>query len=294
MSTEAQGKPKTKLDSISFDQFVQDHHPLTSGDGRLHLTGLTLITTGALVPLAALCRAMARVGKTPVIHTADYAVRRYLLRSQFVRAVQDVAQFEPQVSAAEEILYGQLHGSNPMLLEITRIDNGAALPALLDRIVRTLRYRLKYRKRDAFDITTAVSEICQNTFDHNRGTAGLIAMQVYGRGKKRFLEIAVSDDGEGLAATLRRNPRNAAIRTDLQAIQKATKLGTSEHDDPTRGTGLYHLLEITYQHQGSVQIRSGSSKVRYRMDMKRGWAFTVLPTPGVHVALTLPTKKKAA
>lgn len=293
MPTVPQNPPRTKLDSISFDRFLEDHQPLTNGDGRLDLTGVKLITPGALVPLAALCHAMAKVGKDPIILTDDDSVRRYLLRSGFVAEVDSVAQLEPRITPALTLLYSQLQGANPLLLEVTRIRNGAALPALLDRIVWVLRYRLKYRKRDAFDVTTAISEICQNTFDHNSGTAGLIAMQVYGKGEGRFLEIGVSDDGDGLAVTLRRNPKNGPIRTDADAIQKATELGTSEHDDPTRGTGLYHLLEITYQHRGSVQIRSGRSKVRYRMDRKQGWGFPVTPTPGVHVALTLPSKAAA-
>src|SRR6185503_9760628 len=134
----------------------------------------------------------------------------------------------------------------PMLVEVTRIDSGGAVPPLLDQIVWVLRYRLKYRKHDAFDVTTAVSELCQNTFDHNSGTPGFVAMQVYGKESKRFLEVGVSDLGAGLAETLRRNPKNGLIRSDLGAIKLATKLGTSEHDDPTRGTGLFHLLEITY------------------------------------------------
>jgi anti-sigma regulatory factor (Ser/Thr protein kinase) len=293
MATGATARARTKLDSVTFDQFLQDHKPLTDGDGRLDLTGVTLITPGALVPLAALCHAMARHGRDPLLVVDDLSVRRYLLRSGFVDEVSSVAELMPAITPAHARLYSRRHGSNPMLLEVTRVEKGSDLPALLDQIVWVLRYRLKYRKRDAFDVTTAISEICQNTFDHNRGTAGLIAMQVYSTSTGHFLEIGVSDNGDGLAVTLRRNSKIGPIRSDFAAIQKATELGTSEHDDPTRGTGLYHLLQITYRHQGSVQIRSGNSKVRYRMDQQKGWGFTVTSTPGVHVALTLPSKSAA-
>ncbi len=214
------------------------------------------------------------------------------MRCGFFNVVWGVAKIEPEIGPLGSFRYNALRGSNPMLIEVTRIESGVALPALLDQIVWVLRYRLKYRKYDAFDVTTAVSEICQNTFDHNSGTAGFLAMQVYGQGAKRFLEIGVSDYGDGLAATLKRNPKNV-IASDLDAIKGATQLGISEHDDPTRGTGLYHLLEITYKHAGSVQIKSGSAKVRYRMDRRQGWAFPVPAAPGVHVALTLPSKTKA-
>jgi anti-sigma regulatory factor (Ser/Thr protein kinase) len=167
------------------------------------------------------------------------------------------------------------------------------LSDLLDRTVGTLRFRLKYRKYDAFDVATAVSEIAQNSFDHNSATYGLIAMQVYGRGSKRFLEIGVADYGEGILTTLKRNPKHNLLNSDLEAIREASKLGVSEHDDPTRGTGLYHLLEIAFKHGGSVQIRSGGGKVRYRMDKRMGWTFAVPAVPGVQVALTLPSKGRA-
>ena len=76
--------------------------------------------------------------------------------------------------------------------------------------------------------------------------------------RKRSVEIGVADYWrDGLAATLARNPKNRRIVSDLDTNQHATKLGTSEYDDPTRGTGLYHLLEIASKHGGSVQIRSG-------------------------------------
>jgi hypothetical protein len=118
-----------------------------------------------------------------------------------------------------------------------------------------------------------------------------MAMQVFGRGTKQFLEIGVADYGAGLASTLGRNRKNGAIRNDLHAIELATKLRVSEHDDPTRGTGLFHLLEIAYEHEGSVQVRSGEGKVRYRMDRRQGWSFPVTDVPGVQIALALRTKR---
>lgn len=286
-------QPITKLHGVSFDELLKQQKPLGPGGGSFDLRGTTLITPAALVQLAALCYAMSAQGRTPTIQTDDDSVRSYLMRSGFFKVVENVAKIDPEVGPLGSFRYGALRGTNPMLIEVTKIESGASLPGLLDQIVWVLRHRLKYRKYDAFDVTTAVSEVCQNTFDHNSGTSGFVAMQVYGQGAKRFLEIGVSDYGDGLAATLRRNPKNEAVTSDLMAIQAATQLGTSEHDDPTRGTGLYHLLEITYKHAGSVQIKSGSAKVRYRMDRRQGWAFPVPAAPGVHVALTLPSKTKA-
>jgi len=281
----------TKLDSVSFDQFLKEQMPFRGDAPTCDLRPFRMITPAALVQIAAGAYSVAREGRSLVIAIDDQSVRGYLMRCGFFGVLSDVAEIDPAVPSTS-FFYDSLRGSNPMLIEVTRIENGAALPALLDQIVWVLRHRLKYKKFDAFDVATAISEACQNTFDHNADTCGFIAMQVYGHGVKRFLEIGISDYGNGLAPTLRKNPKNA-VPTDLDAIKLATQLGTSEHDDPTRGTGMYHLLEITYKHQGSVQIKSGTAKVRYRMDKRQGWAFPVTGTAGVHLALTLPTKAAA-
>ena len=100
-----------------------------------------------------------------LIGIEDDDVRSYLRRSGFFAAISDVATIDPPVPASDfdEVL----RGSSPMLIEVTRIENGKALPALLDRIVLVLRDQLNYQKFDSFDVATVISEACQNTFDHN-------------------------------------------------------------------------------------------------------------------------------
>jgi hypothetical protein len=278
-----------KLDSVTFDELIKQQNPFEQELSTLDLSDVRMITPAVLVQLAAICYALAKEGREVTIILGDASVGTYLARAGFVTAVEPVARIEPQFFTGTS--YERLRGTNPTLIEVTKIETGSALPDILDHIVSVLRERFRYRKYDAFDAVTAISEICQNTFDHNREICGFVAMQVYGKGSKRFLEIGVADCGDGLAKTLSRNPKNPKIATDLEAIRMATELGTSEHDDPTRGTGLYHLLEIAYKHEGAVQIRSGSGKVRYRMDKQRGWAFSVPYVPGVQIALTLGTKK---
>lgn len=280
-----------KLDSINIDTFLATLDPFKKDINTVDLTGVKLISPAALVQLAAICHALKRDGREVTIILDDPAVRSYLGRSGFMSTLKSIVKFEPEDTSDSR--YDHLRGSNPSMIEVTKIETGESLPDLLNQIVEVLRHRFKYRKHDAFDIATVVSEICQNTFDHNTSTCGFLAMQVYGKGTKRFLEIGVADCGDGLANTLRRNPNNAGIKSDLDAISFATKPGTSEHDDPTRGTGLYHLLEIAYKHSGAVQIRSGNGKVRYRMDKRQGWRFPVAYVPGVQIALALSHKKRA-
>lgn len=278
------------LDSRSFDEVLFNCNPFDDGTCTFDLSSVRLVTPAGQVQLAAACQALAAEGRTPTIVLHDPSVRSYLARAGFVTVVGEVAQFDPVIPLTDTSAYGIWAGSNPMLIELTKVQTGTDLPNLLDRVVWVLRNRLKYRKYDAFDIATAVSEIGQNTFDHNRRTCGFLAMQVYGKGRKSFLEIGVADHGAGLAATLGRNPKVGQIAGDADAIDLATRLGVSGYDDPTRGTGLYHLLEIAFKHEGSVTIRSGCAKVRFRMDRRTGWTFSVPKVPGVQVALQLRSK----
>ncbi len=280
----------TKLDSASLDTFLSEQEPFEQDEPVLDLRTIELITPAALVQLAAVIHTLADRGHPPVLLLEDAPIRSYLHRVRFTQAIAGAAEVQPAESPLEAVLYGGQRGSNPMVIEVTKIESGSALPPLLNQIVWVLRHRLRYRKHDSFDVATAVSEVCQNTFDHNAATRGFVAMQVYGKGKGRFLEFGVSDHGVGLRATLCRNPKNGVIHTDLQAIQLAAEAGTSEHDDPTRGTGLYHLLEIAFRYAGSVQIWSGAAKVRFRMDKHKIWTFDVPMVPGVHIAMTLPSR----
>jgi hypothetical protein len=282
--------PITKLTSTTLDEFLGRQ----ASDGRqtvIDLTPVEFVTPGALVPLAAICHSIAKRSRI-TIRLSDGYLRTYLMRSGFTSVLAGIADFDPSIPIARTRIFEALRGTNPVLLEVTKIENGAALPALLKQIVHVLRYRLKYQKYDAYDIAIAISEICQNTFDHNSDTCGFIAMQMYGGKGKRFLEIAVADHGVGLRETLLQNSKNPTMNSDFDAIELATQLGASQFDDPTRGTGLHHLLQIAYKHEAAVEFRTGVAKVRFRMDKRRGWRFGCSATPGVLVNLSLPSKKK--
>ena len=280
-----------KLDSRSFDELLKLQNPFEKTPCAFDLTGIRFISPAALVQLAAACCALKKKKHEPVIVIDDFSVGTYLARAGFIKILEPIARIEP--SYFLDFDFDHLRGSNDQLIELTKIESGAELHSLLPQIINTLCNRLQFRTHDAYDVAVALSEICQNTFDHNKGACGFLAMQVYGQGTKRFLEIGVADYGDGLAKTLRRNSKHAKISSDLDAIELATKLGTSQYDDPTRGTGLYHLLEIAYKHEGSVQIRSGDGNVRYRMDKKAAWAISVTHMPGVQIALTLNAKKRS-
>ena len=286
-------EPLNKLDSVTFDQMLEQQYPFGKQDPLIDLGDIRLISPAGLVQLASLCFALVEEGLNPTILVQDSLVRSYLRCSGFLSVIDGIAGIKPPLSQTTSQGYEIMRGSNPMLIEVTKVKTSSELPDLLDRIIWVLRYRLKYRKHETFDIATAASEILQNTFDHNKSACGFVAMQVYGHGRDSFLELGVADYGDGLAVTLARNPKNNPIVSDIEAIKKAIEPGTSEYPDPTRGTGLYHLLEIAYKHEGSVQIRSGGAKARFRMDKRKGWGFHVPKMPGVQISINLPAKIKS-
>jgi hypothetical protein len=282
-------EPILKLTGVTFDQLLQRSNPFSGAACEFDLRDVELVTPSAVVQIAAASHALAKDGRRPTIRVERDSVRSYLARCGFIDAVEGVAMVEPAMNG-DGHRFDHLRGSNLHLMEVTKIENGAALPELLDRIVELLRAKFKYLKYDALDIATVISEVAQNTFDHNTGTYGFIALQVY-RGKKgRFAEIGVADCGLGLRTTLSRNPR-FRITSDVHAIQLAAQLGVSQHNDVTRGTGLHHLLRIAYKHGGSVHIRSGAGKVSYRGDRQRGYGFAVPPMPGVQIQVHLGRRR---
>src|SRR3989442_429016 len=168
-----------KLDAVTFDRLVTQANPFGGTPmPTFDLRGIRLVTPTALVGVASACYALGALGHCPRIIVDDTEVRKYLLRSCFVSVVTDVATFEPEFPSIAEV-YDLYRGTSPLLIELTKLESETALPDLLNRIVMVLIERLRYQKYDAYDIATAVSEICQNIFDHNADTCGFLAMQGY-------------------------------------------------------------------------------------------------------------------
>ena len=291
MST-TEPQPRTTLNAAKLDALLSVQNLFAVRAPTLDLRDVAMVTPGALVQMAALCHALRKKGPMCTVIPPCAAVCTYLARSGWVQAVDRVVRFSPKSTDLFHPHFAQLRGSNGMLLEVTVITSNPELSILLPRIVSTLQQRLRFSKTDAYDVATAMSELCQNIFDHNARARGFVAMQVYGLGDKRFVEIGVADYGAGLARTLRDNPAFSKVRTDERAILTAVEQGTSRFvDDKTRGTGLYHLLEIGKAHGGMVEIRSGKCRMRYRLDLNRSWPFACPDLPGVQVVLRLNTKK---
>jgi hypothetical protein len=281
-----------KLSSSNVYAFLANGAALAGGSVCFDLEGIQFISPGALVPLAAEIHNLASNGQRVQILLKNPRLRSYLVRCGFCSTIEEFASFEPIILPTKLGDFEIYKNSNPLLLEVSRLQSGRDLPGILGRLVSMLRFRLNYEKAAAYDTAVAISEVSQNTFDHSKSQCGYIAVQAFGEPPNRFVEIGVADFGCGLLKSLRQNPKNSQLSQDLEAIECATVLGTSEFDDPTRGTGLHHLLEIARKYNGTVQIGSGSAVVRHRMDTARTRRFNVGFITGVHIMVSLPNKSQ--
>jgi hypothetical protein len=278
------------LDATSFDSLLDSQNPFGYPGGSFDLRSVGFISPSGMTLLAAACLSLHQLGRTPTIQLAGQDVPSYLVRAGFEGTVRSFAKFNPPFRKSMLGVYDHRHGRNPKVIELTQFRKAGDLPPLLDRLVAVLRGPLGFAREAAFDVGVAVSEACQNAVQHNEDGCGFVAMQTYSSQQGQFLEVGVSDAGDGLKVSLSRNPKTPKLISDHHSISYATELGTSEYDDPIRGRGLFHLLEAAYKYSGSVKIRSGTAAVRYRMDLRVGHYLVVPPMPGVHISLSVPAQ----
>ena len=187
-------------------------------------------------------------------------VRSYLARAGFFNALPAAVGVLPQL-APDERAMPILHGGNSAsLLELTAIDSLDTLDNLLDKIIDTTEHQLGYTKKVALDLGVVVSELGRNALEHAGQCRAAGLMQLYGQGMQRRLELAIGDNGIGVAQSLICSGRYDLIGGDREAIETAIKPNVSCLSDITRGSGLDCVVTKTNQYGGRLDIRSGSAK----------------------------------
>jgi hypothetical protein len=272
-----------KLDSITFDRLLRLQDPIRTG--TFDLTATVFAAPSGLVNLGLAVEAAARETGDVTLRVWEPGLRTYFARCGFFAALSPSCHVEPDPSDVTHAFDHRI-GRSPMLIELTRISDQQALEALLDRTIESVG-RVREDRNDALDVAALLSELGGNLLEHGGGR-GLLALQVYGEAEQSFLELAIGDLGPGIRASLHRNPHNPRLAHDLQAIQQAVRPMISGSTEPARGSGLYQLLRVTHEHSGSVQIRSGSAKARWRSDRPSGLGFEVPHLPGTQISFTLP------
>jgi hypothetical protein len=240
----------------------------------------------------------------------DFCTRRVILdfgeSESPVRGYLERIGFFGELAANVEVLPSRpkgartvrLHGRNPSVVEIARINRATRDRDLLDRLMSAIR-RACSKRRDAAELEgaawTIFAELIDNVFSHSATPLdGFAALQVYPRGN--CLKVAVSDSGLGILETLRPalksdHPKLAGL-PDLDLLVEVFRQGLSRHG-ADRGCGLKGSAVKAIKFKAELDMRLPRVRVLLTPS-KNGYAantafcYKNLPLMwGTHISFTL-------
>jgi hypothetical protein len=207
----------------------------------------------------------------------DRRLRSYLQRMRFTEAIDDSGGLEA----------GHTSGESDALLEITKVEQRRDVDRLLERInVRVeqiLTTELRYSVKEITQFKSVIAELCHNILDHSVNWGYACAQRYTDRKRgRKFATIGVVDLGIGIRASLSAR-FDTSKWTHGQAILNAVKKDVSR--EPERGLGLYVVRRICEDYNGSLQIRSGDTRVVFRG--RRATEYRSAFFPGTQVGIVL-------
>jgi signal transduction histidine kinase len=226
----------------------------------------------------------------------------YLDRNGFFRYLDpriETTPARPSISGAERY-EGNSHG----LVEVAELSPGLAgeerqdavspLVESLDRVYR-VDARRKHLRESVF---CALTELIDNVYSHSETSLpGFAMLQAYPNKLLPSVQIAVSDSGIGIPASLRRDlGERVAKQADAQLIVKAfTKRGLSRLGSTSgRGCGLTTCARLAAEFGSTVHVRTESAAVRLS-PARNGETQLVadarrvgIPLQGTHICLEFP------
>lgn len=275
------------LDSFSFDTLFPLWQEQLISTGVLSLASVDFVCPDGMILLFLGLVYVLRELPYIVLYVPNVDVRSYLARVGFFNALPQRVTVEPRLTRKELSKSIRFNANCASLLELTIVESINDLPKLLDKIVDAAERFLHYSNELACDVGVLVSEIWQNAIEHGQGNYAAGVMQVYGEGPRRRLELAIGDDGVGIAYSLNQNKKYKNINNDQDAIEKAVLPKVSGLLDSTRGNGLTKVVEKTTEQNGILNIRSGSAKFRFQGERNARFNHHVPNLPGTQVVVSL-------
>ena len=190
-------------------------------------------------------------------------LRRYLGRMHFGAAVAGFADLVGPPIAADQ---DREKTDSEALLELTRIEEQVDVERVLgliaQRVEAILAAELDYTPVEINRFKNVVAELCHNILDHSMNW-GYVAAQRYQdpRTRTKYAVIGVGDLGIGIKRSLAHR-HQVEEWTHGQAILNSLKKNFSR--DQNRGLGLYVVDQICRRYGGSLQIKSGDTRVYLR------------------------------
>ena len=214
------------------------------------------------------------------------AVKGYLARMKFLRALEDHVEFEGR-DWSMEYAEGTVGEG---LLEVTAIRRREDVESLIGTISRTvssiLTAELGYTVREITSFQNVVAELSHNILDHSGDRGYVVAQRYTDRRGRKFAVIGVVDLGMGIRESLA-SRFDVSDWTHAQAIAQALRKNVSR--DPERGIGLYVVSTICSEYEGTLHIRSGDARVYVKGARVHANVSPVFP--GTQIGLTLYEKR---
>ena len=112
---------------------------------------------------------------------------------------------------------------------------------------------------DMADLVALFSELVNNAAEHGMSEQGAhVHVRYMPHRKGHAFDIVVVDSGQGIRASLARNPELPKPETDAEAIGLAVQELVSGTGIPTRGTGLWATVTEMKKPGRRLSIHSGS------------------------------------
>jgi len=178
--------------------------------------------------------------------------------------------------------------SEEVLLELTPItstsDVSRVTAVVIERLKHILQSHLGYDERDIHNVSSAISEACDNICDHSQGEGIVAAQRHTSRAGVPFVAIGVADSGIGIRESLSCSYPEMATLSHEHAIQSALQKGISGKGNEDRGFGLPHIKQIVQNYSGRLQIRSGSARLSLVEEIE---TYSSAFFPGTQLCLSL-------
>jgi hypothetical protein len=187
-----------------------------------------------------------------------------LARATYVPPQHDQARkFLDEIGFAD--LVGASAPGRRGTLPIQRISVASLDPSYAHNVAALIEHEVPNTSESvAYLVETAIKEMLQNVVEHaGSATDAVVLTRWYRRDEN--VRIAIADSGIGFAASLARNPANAAIRDEQLLIRHAVTIEGTTGRTAQRfgGLGLKRLLQVCSSRGGTVHVTTHTVDAHY-------------------------------
>ncbi|HEY1405529.1 MAG TPA: ATP-binding protein [Spirochaetota bacterium] len=290
MSARTVKLPDCLREVFAFERALQSWEGIVAqSNGVIDMSAVKFIEPYSLTGLLLLGRNYLRTtGTKPALTEMSLPVHQYLSRMDFFdkgiyRELQELPKGKKLSRSSE----------SRKVIELTDIPNkeresvkaiGDAVTLFRKRASHILKFFMTENTADM--LVTAISELCQNVFEHSLDS-GYFAAQAYDYERAHIVRLVIADSGIGIEESFA-SKRAEITERGAELIHRA--FTTPISGKRQFGYGLCQVNAIVGRLSGSLFIRSGDSSVAVVNKESRHGTFLkngLTPFPGTQISITL-------